>query len=131
MKKFGILNHPISSVIAEMGHKDQITICDAGLPIPEHCYRIDLAIQPGFPGFIDVVQAVAHDLEVEGIVLAEEVRTANPAVEQAILDIFGDVSVTYVPHDAFKQQSEGSRAFIRTGECTPFANIILISGVTF
>ena len=33
MKKSGILNQPISAVIAGMGHTDTLVIADAGLPI--------------------------------------------------------------------------------------------------
>jgi D-ribose pyranase len=131
MKKHGILNQPISSVIAEMGHKDQLTICDAGLPIPELFKRIDLAIQPGFPDFLQVVRAVADELQVEAIFMAEEVKGANPSVAQAVQEIFPEISVNFVPHSEFKQMSQDSRAYIRTGECTPFANVILVSGVIF
>ena len=36
MKKNGILNSDISSVLSYMGHTDTITIGDCGLPIPEN-----------------------------------------------------------------------------------------------
>jgi D-ribose pyranase len=35
MKKNGIINSELVRVIAEMGHKDGLTIADCGLPIPE------------------------------------------------------------------------------------------------
>ena len=35
MKKHGILNSDISKVLSDLGHTDQITIGDAGLPVPE------------------------------------------------------------------------------------------------
>ncbi len=44
MKKTGILNQPISSVIAGLGHMDTLVIADAGLPIPPEAQRIDLAL---------------------------------------------------------------------------------------
>ena len=43
MKKIGIINAPISAVIAELGHLDMLSIADAGLPIPQEIQRIDLA----------------------------------------------------------------------------------------
>jgi D-ribose pyranase len=36
-----------------------------------------------------------------------------------------------VTHDEFKQLSKGARAIVRTGECSPYANIILVAGVVF
>jgi len=131
MKKSGVLNQEISQLIASMGHMDRLTICDAGLPIPDYLWRIDLAVVPGLPGFEAVVKAVAGDLQVQQIILAEELRSRNPELTQAIINIFKDTEVVFIPHEEFKKISDESRAIIRTGECTPFANVILVSGVTF
>ncbi len=131
MKKFGILNKDISEVIAGMGHTDRLTICDAGLPIPDYMRRIDLAIKPNFPRLLDVVEAVANDLQVQQIILAQELRDGNHELDQAINKIFSDTEILYVPHEEFKEMTNDSRAIIRTGECTSFANIILVSGVIF
>ncbi|MDP2965067.1 MAG: D-ribose pyranase [Pelolinea sp.] len=131
MKIKGVLNQDISQLVASMGHMDKLTICDAGLSIPDYLWRIDIAVTPGLPGFIDVTKAVASELKVQQIILAEELRDKNPKLAQAIKDIFKDADVVYVPHDKFKKLSTESRAIIRTGECTPFANVILVSGVIF
>lgn len=131
MKKNGVLNQEISQLIASMGHLDKLTICDAGLPIPDYTWRIDLAVVPGLPGFEAVAKAVAGDLQVQQIILAEELRDRNPQLTRAIRELFKDAEVTFVPHEDFKRISTESRAIIRTGECTPYANVILVSGVTF
>jgi D-ribose pyranase len=131
LKKLGILNKDISEVIAGMGHTDRLTICDAGLPIPDYMRRIDLAIKPNFPRLLDVVEAVANDLQVQQIILAQELRDGNHELDQAINKIFSDTEILYVPHEEFKEMTNDSRAIIRTGECTSFANIILVSGVIF
>lgn len=131
MKKAGILNKNISTVIASMGHLDMLTICDAGLPIPNSVKRIDLALIPGIPGFLEVVRAVEKDIKVQQIIIANELRDKNPNLVKEILNIFKGVEVVYKPHDEFKEISIKSRAIIRTGECTPYANVILVSGVTF
>lgn len=39
--------------------------------------------------------------------------------------------VTEVPHDEFKDLTRSSEAIVRTGECTPYANVILKSGVVY
>lgn len=131
MKKRGVLNKDISEVIASMGHMDLLTICDAGLPIPEKVHRIDLAVRPGLPGFVEVTEAVVDDLQVQEILLAEELRDQNPQLIQLIQKVLKDIPISYIPHELFKEKSGMSRAIIRTGECTPYANIILVSGVIF
>lgn len=57
MKKTGIMNAPISTVIAHLEHSDMLTIGDAGLPIPETTQRIDLALKPGVPGLLETLEA--------------------------------------------------------------------------
>jgi D-ribose pyranase len=52
VKKTGVLNQPISSVIAGLGHMDMLVITDAGLPIPPETQRIDLALTEGIPSFL-------------------------------------------------------------------------------
>lgn len=131
MKKTGVLNKHISEVIASMGHTDLLTICDAGFPIPSSVRRIDIAVKPGLPGFLNTLEAVYFDLEVEQIILAEEIKEINPIIHQEIMKLFDGVEVLYLSHKELKALSNSSRAIIRTGECSPYANIILKSGVNF
>ncbi len=51
MKKSTLLNSELSYLVATLGHTDEITICDAGLPIPDEVTRIDLALTHGVPSF--------------------------------------------------------------------------------
>ncbi|HCS2498763.1 TPA: D-ribose pyranase, partial [Shigella flexneri] len=41
------------------------------------------------------------------------------------------IEIRYTTHEQFKQQTAESQAVIRSGECSPYANIILCAGVTF
>lgn len=131
MKKLGILNSEIARVLAAMGHTDMLCIGDCGLPIPRETERIDVSITVGAPSFIDVLKAITADMAVEAITLAEEIKEANPSVEEAILTILPHCKVRYVSHEAFKQETRQCKAVVRTGEATPYANIILHSGVIF
>ena len=133
MKKNAVLlNAGILSAIAEMGHTETLTLGDCGLPIRGNAKRIDLALKPGVPGFIETLQTVLTDLQVEKAILAEEIRSVSPQMERQILACLGDnVPVEYVPHETFKLLSEGSKAVVRTGEQTSYANIILVAGVPF
>ena len=133
MKKMGILNSDISRVLSYMGHTDCIAIGDCGLPIPDEVERIDLALAFGEPTFMRTLEVVAGDMKIEKIVLAEEIKAQNPKVLSEIEDFFADqdVEVEYVSHAELKNRPHDCKAVIRTGETTPYANIILQSGCIF
>lgn len=131
MKKTNLLNSEISFAIAKMGHTDQLTICDCGLPISESNYRIDLAVTEGIPSFLAVLDSVLTELEVQKIYLAREIEKASPELMKAVIKRFPDTPVEFIDHEDLKKQVKLSKAVIRTGECTSFANIILESGVIF
>ncbi len=131
MKKTPLLNQAISAVIAGMGHGDTLVIADAGLPIPNDVLRIDLAVTAGIPAFMDVLKAVLSELQVEQVMLAEELKTKSPDMHTALLHYLSDMPVQYVSHEQFKQTTSNAKAIIRTGEFTPYANIILFAGVVF
>lgn len=135
MKRTRLLNSELSYAISRIGHTASITLCDAGLPIPAGVKRIDLAIEPGYPSFIRTLDALLSEMMVEEIVVASEIHGKNPEVFQGMMDLFRrhemEPVVTEVPHEEFKQLSRESEAIVRTGECTPYANVILKSGVVF
>ncbi len=131
MKKTGIINQPISAVIAGLGHTDTVVIADAGLPIPPEPQRIDLALTEGIPTFLDTVKIVLTEMQVERAVVAAEMLEVSPAVYQAVKELLGDIPIETIPHETFKGQTSSARAVIRTGEFTPYANIILAAGVVF
>lgn len=131
MKKSGILNSDITKILADLGHMDQICIGDAGLPVPNHVKKIDLALERGLPSFIDVLRIVASDMCIEKVYLAEEIKTINPTMLEQILKLVSFEMIEWVSHVQFKEMTQQSKAVIRTGEMTPYANIILQSNVNF
>jgi D-ribose pyranase len=131
VKKIGILNQPISAAIAGLGHTDTLVIADAGLPIPPETSRIDLALTAGIPGFLDTLRAVLTEMQVERAIVADEMMEVSAEVYQAVKHLLGDVPVETVTHLMFKEQTRSARAVIRTGEFTPYANVILVAGVVF
>lgn len=133
MKKQGILNSDISRVLSYMGHTDCIAVGDCGLSIPDEVERIDLALEFGVPSFMDVLRVITKDMKVEKIVLAEEIREQNPKVLGEIKELFAgqELETVFVSHTELKKQTRECKAVIRTGETTPYANIILQSGCIF
>ena len=98
-----------------------------------------LALTQGVPTFMQVFAAVTQEMQVESAILAEEIVKQNPSLHEALLAELtalgqrqgNTISVRYISHQAFKAQTEHSRAVIRSGECSPYANLILCAGVTF
>jgi len=131
MKKNGILNPQLNRVISEMGHRDMLIIADAGLPIPKEVERVDLTLKNGIPSFTEVLRAVLSELEVEEAYVAKEIKEKNPQTLNLVSSLIGIGEVKFITHEELKKLSKQARAIVRTGECSPYANIILISGVTF
>jgi len=131
MKKNGILNPQLNRVISEMGHRDMLIIADAGLPIPKEVERVDLTLKNGIPSFTEVLRAVLSELEVEEAYVAKEIKEKNPQILNLVSSLIGIGEVKFITHEELKELSKQARAIVRTGECSPYANIILISGVTF
>ena len=128
MKKIGIMNGSISSVIAHLAHTDMVTIADAGLPIPSTTQRIDLALKPGVPGFLETLDVVLSEMYVEKAYISEDILTKSPDMYASIKSLLAKIPVETLSHQDFKKLSASTKAVIRTGELTPFANIILVAG---
>lgn len=128
MKRTGLLNPDLLAVVAELGHTDTLAVADAGLPIPREVRRIDLSLVAGEPGFLKVLAALLRELSVEEALAAEEIVTANPDIHRQLLALLGEVPLRLVPHAELKQLLPSTKGVVRTGECTPYANVVLRSG---
>ncbi|WP_163152196.1 D-ribose pyranase [Anoxybacillus sp. MB8] len=131
MKKRGVLNKELNTVFASLGHTDMIVIADCGLPIPEEVTRIDLSVVKGFPSFLSVLDPILEELEIEAITIAEEMQSHNQIMYQEIQKRFTNTTTHIVSHEQLKEMMKSAKAVIRTGEATPYANMILHSGVNF
>lgn len=132
MLKKGILNPKIAEVFASTGHMDYIVVSDAGLPMPLGVERIDLAWKENEPRFIPVLVETLKNIVVEKVIFAEELKTVSPDFHKQILEILPkDIEIEYVPHVIFKEETKKARAIIRTGEFTPYPNIILVAGCAY
>ncbi len=126
MKENGILNSEISKRLSDLGHTDLIAVGDCGLPIdPDK--KIDLALKLGEPKFIDVLEVLLEDFGCEQYILASEIKKENPDQEAAIENLLEDVPSDYISHEDFKKKLDDVKFVIRTGENTPYSNIILKS----
>ena len=133
MKKTQLINSEISRVIALLGHTDTIAIGDMGLPIPDHVERIDLAIIQGNPNLEVVLNAVLEEMFVEHYTIATEApESFNTLCDECFMKAQGNKpQLLKISHEEFKQQLNHVKAVIRTGEDSPYYNVILRSGVIF
>jgi D-ribose pyranase len=131
MKKTALLQSELSYTIATLGHMDTLVVADAGLPIPAETVRIDLALTKNVPGAAETLKVILDEMKVERAILAEEVKERNPEFLAAVQEMLRGVPLEFVPHTGFKARIVSARAVVRTGEFSPYANVILVSGVVF
>ena len=131
MKRTPLLHAELSEVIARLGHGDLLVIGDAGLPIPDGPRRIDLALSANVPRFHEVRAAVLSERKSESALVAEELAPNNPAVHAELRRQLAETPVSTVSHADFKALTKSARAIVRSGEFSPYANVILRSGVVF
>ena len=131
MKKTTLLHSELSYTIATLGHLDTLVIADAGLPIPGETARIDLALTRSVPGAIQTLKVVLEEMKVESVILAEEVKERNSQFLAAVEEQLLGIPMEFVSHTEFKTRTGSARAVVRTGEFSPYANVILVAGVVF
>jgi D-ribose pyranase len=131
VKARGIIHPRLAAVVAAMGHGDLLGIADAGLPVPLQVERVDLGFAPGKPEFLDVVRVILEELRVEAYVLAEQSREGCPEYVRVLEESLPEAEAVWVDHEELKRLTAGARAVVRTGEFTPYANVLLRSGVDF
>ena len=127
MQRHGILNSHIAKVLADLGHTDTICIADCGLPVPQGVQKIDLALDFGVPSFEQVVSIIAKHMKSEAVHAAKEIKEHNPEAYDFLESTFPSSQYEWIEtsHEAFKEATKQCKCIIRTGEASPYANIIL------
>lgn len=131
MKKGGILNTQLIGWIASLGHMDLFMVGDAGMPIPKGVPVVDLALCGGVPTFRQTMEAILGETVVEGYTVADEIVEKNPELLAYIRGKLKGAEEIFVPHSELKKMSADVKFAVRTGEFTPYPNIILRAGVAF
>jgi len=131
MKKDGLLHAQLSRIVASLGHADCLAIGDCGLSIPAHVERVDLAVTRGLPRFGPVVAAIVRELVVQKVYFAEEMEQHNAEIFAFTKQQFPHTALEVISHAVLKERLARVKAVVRTGEATPYANIILECGVSF
>jgi D-ribose pyranase len=131
MKKTPLLHAALSQAIATLGHGDLVVIADAGLPHPPGVPFIDLALTRGVVSFEAVLHTILSEMQAEGAWLARETDVRSPHIAALVEAALPGVTPARLRHDELKGLTARARCFVRTGEFTPYANVILVAGVVF
>jgi D-ribose pyranase len=144
MKIQGVYNVELAKLVTRVGHSDMIAIVDGGFPFPvsEHTTCIDLAIGKNLPTVSQVLDIMLEELIVEKAIVAQETLDNSIAFYNGIKSVLEKKNQTIeeeiIPHVTFKESilsgGFGKKeivGYVRTGEFTRFANIILVAGVCF
>ena len=131
MKRGGILNPAICSLLAELGQSDELLIVDAAYPLPTDGHVIDLTLTPGIPRLLDILRAVSEELVIDAIAVPAEIKEHSPRIYQEILKMVGDTDVDEVPFHEFKEQALDVKGSIRSAEFSPYASVRIVAGSAF
>lgn len=128
MKKNPLLHPEISKVIAGIGKGERLVIASANLPIDSDMKRIDLALTPGIPTILHVLNTVMSEFNAVEATIAEELEEMEFPFRQDLVDELGDIPITQVLYVALKQQTKLAKAVIRTGDANEYGTVILVAG---
>ena len=128
MLKSGILNPGVLHLLARIRHTNTLVIADRGFPFWPQIETVDLSLVNDLPTVLQVVDALRPNFVVGRVFAAEEFRQHNsPAVQQALAARWQGVPLVFEPHVEFKKRVPHAIGLIRTGDTTPYANLILES----
>ncbi|MBN1265719.1 MAG: D-ribose pyranase [Anaerolineales bacterium] len=130
MKQGTILNKELNHAIASMGHTDLMIVCDAGFPIPNDAWRIDLALVQDVPDLETVLTAISEEMIVEKVSYASEMAKNNPPLLKKVERIFASSNKESISHELIlSEMAKKAKVIVRTGAFDPWGNILLYSGV--
>jgi D-ribose pyranase len=124
----GILNPAINSLLSRIRHTNTLVIADRGFPYWPEIETVDISLVDDIPRVLDVLSAIRSNFSIGRAFMAEEFQAA--AAPHAVL-AYGrgleGIPVLYETHDEFKRRVPSAIGIIRTGDTTPYANLILES----
>ena len=129
MLKTGILNPAINSLLSRVRHTNMLVIADRGFPYWPMIETVDISLVDGTPTVLQVLAAVRENFVIGQAYMAEEFLAANDDEARArFTRAFEGVPVSFEPHEAqFKPRVPRAIGLIRTGDSTPYSNMILVS----
>jgi D-ribose pyranase len=128
MLKKGILNPRLLELLARVRHTNTLVIADRGFPFWPAVLTVDLSLVDDIPTVLQVLAAIKPNFVIGRAFAAREFLRANsPKARQALREGLGGIPLKFEPHAGFKRRVPHAIGLIRTGDTTPYANLILES----
>lgn len=130
MRPDRILHPELSAALASLGHTDIVLVTDAGFPIPPHARRIDLGFWPGSIDVLEILRVLRHEIFVEEVRFASEVRDCHPELYRDIQQIYTGSGATFIKasHETLCDDiAHRAKVVIRSGSFNPWANFALVA----
>lgn len=128
MIRSGLLNPAVLSLVARVRHTNCLVIADRGFPHWPGLETVDLSLVDDIPTVCDVLGAILPNFVCGRATMASEFLSVNSeAVCEGIRRSLDGVPLFFESHIDFKKRVPAAIGLIRTGDTTPYANIILES----
>jgi D-ribose pyranase len=131
MKSDRLLHPALLEAVAAAGHGDVIVIADAGLRVPPDRPVIHLGLTCGIPTVEQVVAALRSELVVESACVASEFAEWNPEVRAGVVAALGREPAERPHAELMADMAKRACLYVKTGECSAFASVALVCGVSF
>ena len=129
MLKTGILNPQLNSLLARVRHTNALVIADRGFPFWPMIETVDISLVDDVPTVLQLIAVVRANHNFTLACMASEFQKNNSAaIRASFARGLAGIKTKFEPHVRFKQRVPGAIGLIRTGDTTPYANVILISG---
>ena len=128
MLKSGILNPRVLDLLARIRHTNTLVISDWAFPFWPQIETVDISLTHGIPTVLDVLDLITPVFQIGRIWQADEFLANNPPETIARFQkSFADIPVTREAHVDFKKRVPAAIGLIRTGDPTPYGNVIIES----
>lgn len=128
MLKTGILNPHVLDLVARIRHTNTLVIADWAFPYWPEIETVDISLTHHIPTVLDVLDVLTPVFKIGRIWQAEEfLAHNNQETIDRFQESFGGIPLTREAHLNFKQRVPQAIGLIRTGDATPYGNLILES----
>src|SRR5277367_4295797 len=125
----GILNPQILALLARIRHTNALVIADRGFPFWPMIETVDISLVDDVPTVLQLIAAVRANHNFTQAYMAREFQKNNfKTVQEKFAKALRRVQTKFEPHVQFKKRVPHAVGLVRTGDTTPFANVILVSG---
>jgi D-ribose pyranase len=128
MLKSGILNPQINSLISRVRHTNTLVIADRGFPFWPMIETVDTSLVDDVPTVLQAFAALRGNFVIGKAWMAQEfLRNNLPMIRAAFAKALDGIDLKHERHVDFKKRVPHAIGLIRTGDTTPYANLILES----